>query len=60
MLSSFGYWDDDQDFCIESRVLQGDFLERMRFRFSGDAVRVTLVVGDELWQSFSIGGRLAD
>ncbi len=58
--SSFGFWDDERSFCVESRVLQGDFLNRISFRFSGGTVLVTYTVSDELWQSFSFTGHFAD
>lgn len=58
--SSFGFWDDERSFCVESRVLHGDFLNRIRFQFSGGTVLVTYTVSDELWQSFSFTGRFAD
>ncbi len=56
--ASFGFWEDERTFCIESRVLQGDFIIRMRFQFQEDDVRLTFIVNDELWGSSVADGRL--
>ena len=56
--ASFGFWEDGSTFCVESRVLQGDFLARFRFRFQDDDVTLTHIIGDELWGSRVVHGRL--
>ena len=56
--ASFGFWEDEGTFCIESRVLQGDFITRMRFQFQEDDVRLTFIVNDELWGCSAADGRL--
>jgi CubicO group peptidase (beta-lactamase class C family) len=56
--ASFGFWENEKTFCIESRVLQGDFLNRLRFQFQGDDVLLTYIVSDELGWPSTVEGHL--
>jgi len=56
--ASFGFWEDESTFFIQSRVLQGDFLNRLRFQFRNDEVKLTYIISDELGWPSSVDGYL--